>query len=369
MNGGKLNTTNTAITSSGDKILLNGSEVIQEVQYGKQTGSTGISNYNNSGYIKVEKNKYKVNKGYEWNTKADGSGTSYDQDKVYSASDFCDASNGDCEVILYVNWKKICTNIKLHKNDGSDSTYGPYTVCLTDAKRTLGYKADGTYRYSCSYGTKQFGCWNTIKTGQSLLGWSTNKNATSASYANSDIKYRGYWNITDTFIKNNDGKTVNLYGIYHNTRVYLFFTTGGGTLRKETTWPTDMTHADGSPDPDAGKTKYWRTTTLTIDGKSYSNVVQMGYSTSSYSTFKYTMFYSDSAHAYGDGLPDVQNPNNLYVSKTGYKPANGKEWKCISPSCNGTTYNETSDTYASQSFCSSSYFDCNAVVSVNWVKK
>ena len=370
MNGGKLNTTNTAIKSSGDKILLNGSEVIQEVQYGKQTGSTGISNYNNSGYIKVEKNKYKVDKGYEWNTKADGSGTSYDQDKVYSASNFCDASNGDCEVILYVNWKKICTSIKLHKNDGTSSTAGPYTVCLTDSKKKLGYKADGTYRYSCAYGVNQFGCWNHNSGGKSFQGWSTSSSATKPTYYYDSLKYRAYWEVTDAFINSNTGKEVNLYAVYNTTRAYIYYSANGGTVRAKTKWDENATTTNGHKRTDAGVWKNWTTGTATIAGKSYSGLIYWKYhNQSSYRLNSDSVIYRGTHSADGDGLPDYDNDQHMYVTRSGYYAPAKKEWKCISTECNGNTYDQENGKYQSTAFCNNSKFDCSVVLAVNWKKK
>ena len=92
------------ISLSNNYVMLNGEYLINSIAYGDQTGSNGLVNTNNATYLNVEKTGYVAKGGAEWNTKADGTGTSYSQSKVYLASDFCDASNGICEVTLYINW-------------------------------------------------------------------------------------------------------------------------------------------------------------------------------------------------------------------------------------------------------------------------
>ena len=77
-------------------------ENFHTVNYGNN--QVNLSNYNNNTYISISKNGLLAIKGTEWNTKADGSGTSYSQDINYKASDFCDASKSSCTVTLYVNW-------------------------------------------------------------------------------------------------------------------------------------------------------------------------------------------------------------------------------------------------------------------------
>lgn len=84
-----------------------------KIDYDSKLSDGGLINYNNKNYLYITKNGYIVESGKEWNTKPDGSGKSYNQNKAYKASDFCDASKNNCSVHLYVNWKKDVTN-KIH---------------------------------------------------------------------------------------------------------------------------------------------------------------------------------------------------------------------------------------------------------------
>ena len=109
MNGGKLASSHTSSLSSSSSFIVrvNNSKIVQKVLYGSQTGVSGLPNYNNPTYLNIERDGYVAKEGAEWNTKKDGSGKSYSDKKVYKASDFCDASKKDCEIILYVNWQSL----------------------------------------------------------------------------------------------------------------------------------------------------------------------------------------------------------------------------------------------------------------------
>ncbi len=95
------------------------------INYGSRTDSDGLINYNNSKYLKITKTGYTAVSGEEWICLGGctTSGKTFSQTSVYSASDFCDASNGDCTVILGVNWSpdeiKEIADYRCHK-DGSD---------------------------------------------------------------------------------------------------------------------------------------------------------------------------------------------------------------------------------------------------------
>lgn len=105
-NGGKLfEPYSSAISISNDVVYKNGKIYTFKIPYGEKTSYKGLPNYNGNKAINIIRALKETTSGEEWNTKADGSGKVYSQTKQYNASDFCDASNADCEVILYVNWK------------------------------------------------------------------------------------------------------------------------------------------------------------------------------------------------------------------------------------------------------------------------
>ena len=106
------------ITQKNSDIYNNGSINVNRYEYDKKLPDSGLSNYNNKDYINIVKSGYAAIKGKEWNTKANGTGKSYSQKKVYKAKDLCNASKKDCTVTLYVNWKKSnASKINIDKTD------------------------------------------------------------------------------------------------------------------------------------------------------------------------------------------------------------------------------------------------------------
>ena len=109
-NGGTVTetTANGKYTISSDDIIYKDGSILQHViSYGGALGSAGLANYNNSSYLNITRTGYVGVSKEEWKclSGCTTSGKKYDQTVVYSASDFCDASNGDCIVVLGVNWK------------------------------------------------------------------------------------------------------------------------------------------------------------------------------------------------------------------------------------------------------------------------
>ena len=105
-NGGSLKVTGNGYTIDADgTIKYNGSDIIHKVNYGSSLTSDGLVNWNNSSYLSLKKDGYTIDNNKVWNKKSDGSGKNFNQTTAYPASDFCNASEGDCETILYANWK------------------------------------------------------------------------------------------------------------------------------------------------------------------------------------------------------------------------------------------------------------------------
>ena len=105
-----------------DIIFKNDSDVFFTIKYGEKIGDNGLPNYNNSNYLYITKVGHSVTPNAEWIcSSGDCKGKSpYSQSSTkYKASDFCDASNGDCTVVLKVNWKVNKVFIKFSTNGGS----------------------------------------------------------------------------------------------------------------------------------------------------------------------------------------------------------------------------------------------------------
>ena len=106
-NGGKLASNHgKKTTATGNVILCDKKRNCTRIFKGESLGKDGLMNYNNPAGINIKRDGYTVTQGAEWNTKEDGTGKSYSQTKIYKSTDFCDSSKKDCNVVLYVNWKK-----------------------------------------------------------------------------------------------------------------------------------------------------------------------------------------------------------------------------------------------------------------------
>ena len=204
MNGGVLNDTHGEnVSSNNEYIIYKGTDKVTTLNYKKVLGINGLANYNNKSLVNITKTGYIAKDKEEWNTKSDGTGISYNQDIPYSASDFCNSSNKDCTITLYVNWIPKTITVEFNRNTSSSDTtfvrqqfkYGE------EGTKKFGYNIDGEPKWEQ---TGQFGKWN--YTNHTLLGWNTTRDATSA-------KWGVYSNVKDTWIDNNY-PFIKLYGIW-----------------------------------------------------------------------------------------------------------------------------------------------------------
>lgn len=105
-------------------------ELFHTIDYGDSLDSAGLANYNNSDYLYITKDGYFAYASGAWicdsNSGCSTVGKTFDQDKAYKASEFCDASNGDCTVTLKVNWKKIDATINDWRCQGIYSYFITY---------------------------------------------------------------------------------------------------------------------------------------------------------------------------------------------------------------------------------------------------
>ena len=165
------------------------------LNYDSSTASDGLPNYNNSKYLNITKTGYSVVSGKEWKCKSGctTSGKTYDQSVAYKASDFCDATNKDCTVVLGVNWKVNTYTITYNANGGAGSM-GNTIV---------------------NYGTNTAIRSNTFtKTGYTFAGWTTRTDGVDDGY--NWTGWSGTWKYVDGQygISNN---TLKLYAIWKDT--------------------------------------------------------------------------------------------------------------------------------------------------------
>ena len=212
MNGGKLSSAhNSTLSSSGSLIVLSKkkSKIVQRVVYGSKTGTSGLPNYNNPNYLNIARRGYIAKKGLEWNTKPDGSGKSYNHNKVYKASDFCNAKTKDCNVTLYVNWVKTSgsssSSSKSLKTLSIPSNNNAYMSNLEvrkdyDSADPYALQVNGTYYiYSSGCNGIRLSKTTDFKTIHGLGTVNTNNKS----------RFTCYW-------------APEVY--YHNNRYYLFYT-------------------------------------------------------------------------------------------------------------------------------------------------
>ena len=160
-NGGSVrgSTTNGTCSTSNNVINCswNDSEVFHTINYGGSLDSAGLANYNNPEYLYITKDGYFAYDSETWICDSSSGcstvGKTFDQDKAYKASEFCDASGGDCTVTLKVNWKKIDTTI----NDWRCHDKYSYFITYCDSDDMCEYTARAYKENGASYSERVYG--------------------------------------------------------------------------------------------------------------------------------------------------------------------------------------------------------------------
>ena len=191
MNGGSLSSIHgNAVSSSGQNILVNGEKIVQMIEHDGETSSDGLYNYNNENLINIVRPGYHAVKNAEWIT-ADG--RTFSQKEVYSASDFCDTSDNDCTVELFVNWKPNKVKIKYNVNGGDLSSNHGSLVSLSgqnilidgsDIVKTINY--DGQTSDSIFIPLSDDYYFNIVKTGYHLVEGAEYKTLSGKTFSDSE---------------------------------------------------------------------------------------------------------------------------------------------------------------------------------------
>ena len=170
LNGGSFGTSTGGYNWTNDSsgiISKNGTVLTHTINYGGTLGSSGLYNYNNEPVLNIVKKGHSATEHAEWKclSGCSNSGATYDHLVVYSDSDFCDLSKGDCTVILGVNWEinkyTVTTQIRYRYQNSEYKTddftkkeeieYGKsYTPSNYDSEAPTGYHAENRYRYYIS---------------------------------------------------------------------------------------------------------------------------------------------------------------------------------------------------------------------------
>ena len=218
-----------------DSYYLDSSNNIRQVsnsnkyykEYGYNDKDIDLLNYNGTTF-KMSYEGYK-NASPFWNTKADGSGESFYQTKeIHDAKELCDASNSDCSITLYGQWKPIEYQIHYVGNGNTGETYTT-GHCSSSGKcgldvYTSGTKYDNatsTFKHSAKYDydtevtlrKNRF-----VREGYTFIGWATSASG-NVKYSNQDV----VTNLTTI-----DGGIVSLYAKW-KTNTYTIKYDGNGS--------------------------------------------------------------------------------------------------------------------------------------------
>ncbi|MDY5996771.1 MAG: InlB B-repeat-containing protein, partial [Bacilli bacterium] len=191
-NGGSITkNTDVYVADSNGNIAKNGSYKFHSISYGGTLGTNGLTNYNNTKYLYVEKTGSSVTSGQEWICMSGCTQANkvFNQTDQYAASDFCDASKSDCSVVLGVNWNDRYT-VTYNNNGGSgcssktvtpggiygtmcvptregytfvgwfdsgykDSPLNYYADTYSDLKNAFGTNQDALYNHYLEYGKNE----------------------------------------------------------------------------------------------------------------------------------------------------------------------------------------------------------------------
>ena len=158
------------------------------LKYGSSTDRDGLPNYNNSKYLNITKTGHNAISGQEWKCLSGCtlSGKVFNQATVYKASDFCDASKGDCTVTLGVNWVASTYTITLDSqgatSSGTTKVYYQYNTTKTINGTVCYYYTNSTLTNCLSNG---YNITKPTKTNYTFSGYYTGTNGSGTNYVNS----------------------------------------------------------------------------------------------------------------------------------------------------------------------------------------
>ena len=215
INGGTLVPNHDATWSvSNGYITLDGNIYYSEFDAGTAIGSNGLLKYNTMTYADITRQGYHVQQGSEWYKEVNGARTYYNQLSSNINSDtLCDASNGSCEVSLYLNW--IADSVP------------DYEVTYNCSENGGSGNSNATYEEGASVSLSK----ECTKSGWQHIGFNTNKDATSglssytmpssnttlyAIYKKPAITLKANFNANGATLSNSESKTCTIEAVYNN---------------------------------------------------------------------------------------------------------------------------------------------------------
>ena len=144
-NGGTLISTHEALSKQdNDDIVHSSKEYLTSIKYGGRLDDGGLINWNNSDYVNIKKEGFMAVKGSEWKCKSGCTtanktfthdGIQGGKDPQYAASEFCNAKNDSCNVVLMVNWNNIRYDVEFNLKGGKSSNKDFSDINYTDTYR------------------------------------------------------------------------------------------------------------------------------------------------------------------------------------------------------------------------------------------
>ena len=168
-NGGVIGTTSKSgwsISKDGTILLdgkidhsLNGQVDDGIVVYGSKYD---LINTDNQSWLNLSRTGYHIKLGAQWNTRADGTGTSFEQDTEYTAQQFIPAleTTNNATATVYANWVPNAYDIVFDANTGTGTmsnesmTYDMAKALATNAYTKKGYTFTGWNTKADGSGTK-----------------------------------------------------------------------------------------------------------------------------------------------------------------------------------------------------------------------
>ena len=210
-------------TIKSNLLYKNNDSKFFSVAYGESLGENGLIDYNNKKYVNLEKTGYKVTAKEEWNTKANGTGTSYDMSSQnYKGSTFCDATNGDCSKTLYTNWKAKTIKVTFNCNTTGASGGGNQTFTYD--------KTNQKFSKKCT------------KTGYTMTGWNSKADGSGNGWSTAS-------NVSNAWI-DKYSPSITLYAQWRKNKISIYYMANGGKMAskhdKSLTIKNDQVYKNGN---------------------------------------------------------------------------------------------------------------------------
>ncbi len=183
-----------------------------------------------------------------WNTEADGSGTFFDQNTQYSATEYKPtiATTSGGYVTLYAQWEVNTVSVWYNSNGGS-ITSETYELNSSNNIRKIAWASTTTYtfKYNEVYNPVNASTFGLSKAGYTFIEWNTKADGTGISINQSTDYYATYYypNLATT-----TGGTVTLYAQWQANTGSIVYNANGGSLSSSTYSLTSSSHIQNSND-------------------------------------------------------------------------------------------------------------------------